>query len=150
MACAPDGAGPDLAQAVMADLPVLDEVLESCRDVLDRDFGVLAVLIDQLDVVDPEIAQTVVDDLPDVFGTAVAPEVRPDAKLRGQDHLVAEALYGTAQDPLVGAPAVELGSVEEGDAQVVCAPTGRHAFVLVAAAIEHADTHGSVSQLGNR
>ena len=53
------------------DLAGADQILDGARHVLDRHVGIDAVLIEQIDHVDPQTLQRSIRDLPDVFGTTV-------------------------------------------------------------------------------
>lgn len=83
------------------DLSGVDEFLHGSGDVLDGDAGVHPVLVEDVDVVHPEVAEAVVDDLADVLRPAVEPELSGEAELRRDDDIVAEVLHRVANDLLV-------------------------------------------------
>ena len=104
----------------MAHLAGRDELGDRAGDVLDRDARVDAVLIEQVDRVDPQPAQRRVGDPRDLLGAAVEPD-RPtvlDAppELRGDHDLVAQRGEGVPDELFVDVGAVHLGGVEERDA----------------------------------
>jgi hypothetical protein len=93
------------------------------------------VLVEQVDAVGPEPAQRVLDGGPDVFGAAVQAGGRVavvgEAELGGDLHLVADGGEGLPDERLVGEGAVDLGGVEEGDAEVYRGPDEVDAVLLV-------------------
>src|SRR5581483_5192282 len=119
-----DGVGADLGQPEMVHLAGLDELFHRAGDIFDRDVGVDAVLVEEVDVVGAESPEHGVDDLADVFGPAV--EASPlaggridrEPELRGDDHLVAHRGERFADKFFVDEGAVGLGGVEEGDPAV--------------------------------
>ena len=121
---AADGAGAGLGHPEVAHLAGLDELLDRARDVLDRDVGVDAVLVEQVDRVGAQPPQRPVDGGADVLGSAVhaaglrAVLVEVEAELGGDDDLVAHRLERLADELLVVERAVDLGGVEERDAAV--------------------------------
>ena len=108
------------------------------------------MLVVQVDVVGAKPAQRALHGGADVGRTAVeSPRaragVRDEAELGGEHHLVAAALDGTADEFLVDVRAVDLGGVDEGDAEIESAMDGANRFVVVGSgagvAVGHA--HGS-------
>lgn len=139
-ACATDGLRAGLAEAEVLHLARLDQFLDGARDVLDRHVRIDAVLVEDIDLVNAQVAQAVVGDRADVVRAAVETQALlgpREAELGGQHDLVAEVAHGGAKQNLVvaRAPAVELGGVEEGDAQVVGVAYGGDARLLVTRAV---------------
>ena len=104
-------------------LPCRDQVLHGAGDVLDRHVRVDPVLVEQVDVVDPEPLERGLDGASDVLGPAVEPpalavalESKPN--LVAITHPVADGRERLADQLLVGERTVDLGGVEEGDAAV--------------------------------
>ena len=97
-----------------------------------------AVLVVQVDVVGAEPLQRAFDGGADVRRAAVEVPAPPPAweiepELRGEHDLVAAALDGPADELLVGVRAVDLGGVDEGDAEVEGAVDGADRLGVVAA-----------------
>ena len=119
---AADGVGPGLGQPDVADLALGHQLGQRADGVLDRRVRVHPVLVVEVDVVGAEPPQRSLDRGADVGRAAVevpraAAGVRHEAELGRQHHLVAAALDGPADELLVGERAVDLGGVDEGDAQ---------------------------------
>jgi hypothetical protein len=108
----------------MPDLALADQLLERSRDILDRNVGIGAVLIEQVDGVGLQPLEARVDDFADVLGTAVddagAGSVRVDAEaeLGGDADPVAQRLERLAHHQFVGPRAIDFGGVEVGDAAI--------------------------------
>jgi hypothetical protein len=120
---AADGGDPCLGQADVADLAPGDQLGQGADGVLDRGIGVDAVLVVQVDVVGAEAPQGAFDRGADVGWAAVedtgaAAGVGDHAELGRHHDLVAAAFDRAANELLVGVRPVDLGGVEEGDAQV--------------------------------
>src|SRR6478672_11252722 len=104
---ASDGVGPGFGQAEVPDLPVADEVGEGTDGVLDRCAWVDPVLVVEVDVVGAEALKRALDSDTDVGRAAVASPgaatvVGDETELCGQDHLVAAASQGAADEFFVG------------------------------------------------
>ena len=120
-------------------LPSSIRLAHRARDVLDRHVRVDAVLVEHVEDVGLQVAQAVLGDLADVLRAAVRPVPggllgsKVEAELRRDHDLVAERRDRLADDLLVEArpEPVELGGVEEGDAELVRAADGRDALVPV-------------------
>jgi hypothetical protein len=104
------------------DLPLLDEPFHGARDVLDRNLGIDAVLIEEIDPVGLEARKRRVGDLADVRGTAVqadrllAFELEPE--LGRDDDAIAHGSERFADEILVREGAVRFRGVEERDPRV--------------------------------
>src|SRR5262249_18008500 len=85
-----------LRQAEMLHFSFADEIANRARDILDRNVGIDAMLVEKIDGVGPEAAQRRFGHLANMSRTAVeslpAFSLRPDPKteLRGDDHAAAE------------------------------------------------------------
>jgi hypothetical protein len=91
---ATDGVGTGLGQPELQHLPSLDEVFDGSGDVFDRDLGVDAVLVEQVDVVGAQPSQRALDGLGEVLGAAIEPgaggAVVAEAELGGNHDLIAD------------------------------------------------------------
>ena len=132
---AADDVDAGFGQAEVGDLAGVDELLDGAGDVLDRHVGVDAVLVEQVDAVDVQPAQGVLDGGADVLGAAVqaggAAAVEGEPELGGDHDLVADRSQRLADELLVGERPVDLGGVEEGDAEVDGGADERDAVLLV-------------------
>ena len=120
----------------MLDLALGDQVLDRARHVLDRHVRVDAVLVEEVDDLDPQPLQRRVADLADVLGPAVEARlllrlgIDIEAELGGDHHLVAHRLQRLADHLLIGEGAIDLGGVEEGDAALYRRADQRDTLVL--------------------
>ena len=135
-----------LGEAEVADLALVDQVLDGAGDVLDRDVRVDAVLVEQVDRVGPQPLQRSLHASADrARGGCRARPVRRalqvEPELRRDHDLVADRLERLADELLVGERAVDLGGVEERDAAVdggcgsarsspACPAAGRSAWLM--------------------
>lgn len=113
------------------------------------------MLVEDVDLVDAQVTEAVVGDRTDVVRAAVEAQALlglSEAELGGQDHLVAEVAHRLAEQNLVVArtPAVDLGGVEEGDAQLVGAADGGNARLLVTGAVALGQAHRAVADRRDR
>lgn len=109
-----------LEETEVPELPGLDQLLHRPGDILDRHLGIDAMLIEEVDGLDPEPVQGSLDALSDVVGPAddelLALRAHLDAEL-GRDHrLITEGSERLPDQLLVRLGPVGLGRVEEGDA----------------------------------
>ena len=140
-----------LGEAEVLDLAFLDQVLHRPRHVLDRHVRVDAVLIEEVDGVDPEPLERGLGHLLDVLGPAVrgrptrlAVGVELEPELGGDHHLPAEGGQRFAHQLLVRERAVDLGGVEEGDAALDGRPDQRDHLLLVRGrAVAEAHAHAA-------
>jgi hypothetical protein len=111
-----------LGESEVPDLPFLDQVLHRARDVFDGHVRIDAVLVEQVDRLDPEAAQRGFGHLADVRRPAVEAALpvgfERERELGGDHDLVAEWSERVADELLVGEGTVGFGGVEEGDAAV--------------------------------
>ncbi len=128
----------DFAEPEMAHLAFSDQLTDGPSDFLHRNVGVLSVLIKNIDHVSAEVTQTVLCHASDVLRARVVPIgvaliVIGEAEFRRDLHLVAERRDRFSQQKLIRAitSVVELGGVEQGDAELVS--TADHRDVLGAA-----------------
>jgi hypothetical protein len=103
---AADGGSPGFGHAEVLDLACLDELLDRARGLLDRDVGVDAVLVVQVDHVGAESTQGALDSGPDLLGPTpqagpLSVGVEHEAELAGDHHLVAYRCQGLADELLV-------------------------------------------------
>src|SRR3989441_4917614 len=135
---AADRVGACLGQADVADLALGDQPGQSSDGLLDGSVAVDPVLVVQVDVVGAQPLEGALDCGADVFRAAVsdsgaATGVRDEAELRGHHHLVAAALHRPPDQLLAVEWAVDLGSVDVGDAQVQRAVDGANRLCAVEA-----------------
>ena len=114
----------------MTDLALRDQLGHGADGLLDGRVGVDAVLVVEVDVVGAEPLERAFDGEADVLRAAVerpraAAGVGDQAELGGQDGLVAAAFERPADELLVGVGPVDLGGVDERDAQVERPVDGR-------------------------
>ena len=122
--------------------------LTCAGDLFDRDVGVDAVLVQQIDRVDSEALQRTLGGLLDVLGRGyladvLAVSIEQVREFGGDHHLAAERSEGLAHKFLVDERAVDLGCVKEGDAAVHGGVDHRDHLLpvrLVAVAAGHAHT----------
>jgi hypothetical protein len=138
------------------DLALSDQLLHSPSDVLDRNIGIDAVLIEQVNAVGLQAPEGCLGHLPDVLRAAVQPAalsgIRADVEveLGGYDDLVADWGEGLTEELLVDERPVGFGGVEERDPSVGCSADQRDAVVLVRwLAVVHAQAHAAKSQGGD-
>ena len=119
----PDGLHAGLGQPEVADLPLLDQLLDRAGHVLDRDLGVDAMLVEEVDEIGPQPTQRPVERLANVLGPTVQLPValiQREAELGRDDDLVAAWGERLADDLFVVVRPVDLRGVEEGHAMVDC------------------------------
>ena len=90
--CAPDGLCGCFGQTEMLHLAFRDQVFDRTSDILDRDAGVYAVLIEQINAVGLEPPERILGDFADSLGAAIEAVGRLavlEPELRCDDHLVA-------------------------------------------------------------
>ena len=112
------------------------------------------MLVVQVDVVGAEPLERRVARALHVVGPAVDAEPLPVlvalvAELGGEHHLVAAALDGAAHQPLVGVRPVDVGRIEEVDAEVERAVNGRDRLVVVPAGVEVGHPHAPEAEGGH-
>ena len=149
-----DGGRRGLGEPEVADLAGLHELGHRADGVLDRDRLVDAVLVVEVDVVDPEPLERGVAGRADVVGGSVDADhaaVRESlvAELGGELDLVAPAGDRLADEQLVREGAVHVGGVEEGHAQVEGAVDGVDAALLVGGAVELRHPHAAEAEGGD-
>ncbi len=111
------------ARRMVFALASLDQVLHRAGDVLDRHGGIDPVLVEEVDGLDLETLERALNSLLDMHWTTVeavptAVRVDPESELGGDHHPVPEGCEGLTDELLVGEGAVDLGGVEERDAEL--------------------------------
>ena len=137
-----------LGQAEIAHLAGLDQIGHGADGVLDRHVRIDPVLIEEVDVVDPEPRQRAVTRFAHMLRPAVGaldPPLRVDgeAELGGEDDIVAASLDGAPDQPFVLERPVDLGRVEEGDAELDRPVDGCDRLRLIGDAVGPAHTHAA-------
>lgn len=148
-----DGVRTGFAESEVPNFARGDQFADHAGDLLDRHGRVDAVLVEDVEVVGAEVAQAVVGDFADALGTAVECLALPlvlrhvEAELGREHDVVAEALHRLAEQLLVrsGPAAVELGGVEEGDAELVSPLDGGDTTLGIGVAVRHRHAHRSES-----
>jgi hypothetical protein len=139
----------------VADLAGLDELLDGARDVLDGHVRVHAVLVEEVDHVEPQASEALVGDLLDVIGLAIGAALlavgrEVEAELGGDDDAVADRSEGLPHEDLVDEGAVELGGVEEGNAVVDGgAKQGDVRLAVGARTVGHRHAHAAEAEGGD-
>src|SRR5947207_776952 len=142
-----DALGVRLAEAEMAHLALLDEAAHRTDRVLDRHARIDAVLVVEVDRVDPEPLQAGLAGLLHVFGAAVdavgAAGLAGLAEFGGDDDLVRPALQRAAEQFLVVAPAIHVRAVEMIDAELDRAPEQGLGCLVVARSVGAGQGHAA-------
>jgi hypothetical protein len=147
--------GSGLAQAEVADLALRDQLGHRPDGLLDRRVDVDAVLVVEVDVVGAEALQRVLARLLDVLGAPVGGAaarvggIADDPELRGQHDLVAAIGDRAPDEALVCVRAVDVGGVEEVDAQLDGAMDHGDRLVVVARAVELGHAHAAQAEGGD-
>src|SRR5437868_1238182 len=113
---APDALGVRLAEPEVAHLSLLDDAAHRADRVLDRHARVDAVLVVEVDRVDPQPLQAGLAGLLHIVGAAVdavsAAGLAGLAEFGGDDDIVRPAFEGAAEQLLIVAPAIHIRAVE--------------------------------------
>jgi hypothetical protein len=139
--------GRSLGKAEIADFTGPHKVRHGAYGLLDRRVGIDAVLIIEVDHLDSEPFQARFTSRAHVLGlTTDAAHMRTggiadNRKFRCQEYLVAAAANRIADQNLVVAVPVNIGCIQEVDAQFECAVNRGDGFRVVAAAIEFRHSH---------
>ena len=137
-----------LGEPEVAHLALLHELGHCADRLLDRRLEVDAVLVVEVDRVDAEALQRRLAGRADVLRLAADAEelARRSAhvpELRREHDLVAAAGDRLPDEPLVRAPAVHVGRVEEGDSELDRALDRRDRLTLVGGAVELGHPHAA-------
>ncbi len=152
---ASDGGGGGFRKAEVFNLASFDELGHGADGVFDRGVGIDAVLVVEIDVIEAEALERSIAGLADVLGLARdAPEggvfsFAEIGELGGEKDFVAAGLDGVADQLFVVAHAVDVGGVEEGDAEVERAKEGGGGLFVVAFAVELAHAHAAETLAGD-
>src|SRR5205823_5300230 len=141
-------------EAEVANLSLVLEPRHFADRIFDRHVGIDAVLIIEIDRVDPEPLEARVAGGADIFGVAAHAEelaIRPThiGELGGEEDLVAAAADRSADQLLVLERPVHVGGVEEGNALVERVMDGRNRLLVVAASVKLAHAHAAETDRGN-
>lgn len=144
------------AEADVADLAGLHQVGEGADAVLDGHLRVHAVLIVKVQAVGTEALQAAFDGAADIRRAAVDAarlgigRVADDAELAGQEHLLAFAAQGLAEQFLVAVRAVHVGGIEEVQPEFHGAMQGGDGLLAVAAGgVEVGHAHAAEADGGD-
>ena len=140
-----------LGQPEKPHLPRTHQIRHRSDGLLDRHRAIDAVLIVQVDVIDAEASQRGIARGLYVFGPAVladelavgSPHV---AEFRGQDDSLAPPLDRLPDQDLVGEGAVDIGRVEEIDAQIQGPVNRRDGLRVIPAPVEVRHPHAPEAQ----
>jgi len=147
--------GAGLGESDMTDLAFLDELRHGVDGFFDGRVGVDAVLVVEVDVIDAETAQAALAGFADIVGFAVDAAgpgiggVANDAEFGGEDDFVALAHDGASDELFVSVRSVDVGGVEEGDAEIDGLVDGGDGFGVVASGVELRHAHAAESFGGN-
>lgn len=153
-----DGGAAGFREAERANFAFPHQLGHDADSLLDRHVGVDPVLVEQVDGLDAETFQRSLGNLSDMFGAAVDAGDGGSARLTGIDleaefggdhHTIAERLQRLSEKNLVGKRAVDLGSVEEGDAEIDGAMERPDRFRFVTGAIGKAHAHAAEADGGD-
>ncbi len=150
-----DRVGRRLGQAEEAHLALVDEPRHRADRVLDRHGRIDAMLVVEVDRVDPQPLQRRLAGLPHVVGMpadaeALAVRAAPVAELRRDDDPIAAPVDRAADELLVDEGAVHVGRVEQRHAEVDGATDRRHRLILVGLAVELRHPHAAEADRGDR
>src|SRR5579859_7879905 len=114
-----------LGEPEVLHLSLLDQMLHRARHILDRDVGIDAVLIKQVDRVDSESIERCLDDLSDASGAAIQTGTGSgggilESEFRGDHNASLERSEGFANELFVVSRTIDFGGVEKGDAALDC------------------------------
>ena len=154
---APDCLRRGFAEPQVANLAGLDQLRHRSDSFFNRDVGVNAMLVVEVDVIRAEALQRSVDRASDMRSRAVQRSDRREItrlggrleatrEFGGDDVLVAVAFDCTADERLVGHRSVELRRIEEVDAEFQRTVNGRDGLVVVARAVEGRHPHAAEPQ----
>ena len=110
-----------LGHTVIFDLPRFHQLGDGTCHILDRNVGINAMLIEQVDAVGSQTLERGVSHLSDVLGPAVDRQMRCpnlEAELGGDRSLVTPAFECPPEQLLIGKRTVELGRSEEGATKI--------------------------------
>ncbi len=142
-----DALGPRLAEPDEADLTRFDEPRHGPDRLLDRHRRIDAVLVIEIDDLDPEPLQARLAGLGDIGGAAVDPvgAARPAglAEFAGEHDAVAPALERPAEQLLVLTPAIHVRAVEVVDAELDRPVDQRNPRLLLAGAVDAGQRHAA-------
>jgi hypothetical protein len=136
-----------LGHAQVTDLAFLDELFHCADRVFDGCFGIDAMLVIEVDIIDVEPPQARFAGAADIIRFSVnisrrhVLEVALITEFRREDDFVAAPFNGFADQFFVFERAVHVGGVEQGDAEFESAMNGRDGFTLVARAIKFGHSH---------
>jgi hypothetical protein len=136
-----------LGQTDPADLALVDEPGQSADGLLDRDLGIDAMLLVEVDRVDAQPPQARLAGLADVLRATVDRARTPHdvAELRREDDLVAAVAYRAPHELLVVTGAVDVGGIEEGHAELERPVDRRDAVVVDGIAVGPGHRHAAES-----
>ncbi len=148
-----------LAEPDVEHLAVGDQLRHRADRLLDRDVGIDAVLVVEINMVGAEAPQRALDRAEDVLGRAVdradgghvarRRAVGPAREL-GRDHVLVAAAFDRASDKLlVGQRPVELGGVDEVDPELERPLDRADRLALVGGSVEGRHSHATESESGN-
>ena len=147
---AANGSRSRFGEAEITHFAVLNQPRHCANRFLDRDVAVDSVLVIKVDGIDPEPLQARLAGLPDVLGAAIDPgeaalSVAHVAELGREEHLAAAAADRLTHQFLVVAPPVNVGSVQEIQAQVEGPLNGLDRLLIVRGPVEFRHAHASES-----
>ena len=126
------GVGADFAEAVAEDFALFDKALHSARQIFGRNLRVVAMGVEEGDMVDAQPFQRAFQFRAQVVGAVVdaTSGVVREGGLGGDTGAVAAGLEPLADHRLADALTIAVGGVEEGDAVIPCGVEGAQGFGL--------------------
>ena len=155
---AADGLGADFRQADEAHFAGRNQRRHGADGVLDRHLGVDPVQIEQVDHVGAETLERTLDGTAGIVGAAIKTgeagrdlEVGcdPETEFRRDDEVAASARDGAADQLLVVVRTIDLGGIEEGDAQFAGAMDRGDGLCVVALPIGRGHAHAAEAEGGD-
>src|SRR5439155_20202875 len=150
---AANGGRSRFGEAEITHFALLDQPRHGAYRLLDRHAAVDPVLVIKVDGVQPEPLQAPLAGLPEVLGAAIHPgeaalRVAYVAELGREEHLAAAAADRLTHQFLVAALPVNVGSVQEIQAQIEGPLNGLDRLLIVPRPVEFRHAHASESQSG--
>src|SRR6266849_10637214 len=146
---------PGFRQADMSNLALLDQFCQGANRLFNRRIGIDAMLVIEVDVLDAQPLQTSFAGLLHVVGLAAdtadvgIARIADNSELCGQHDLVALALDRSSDELFVLVGPVDVGGIEEGDAEFEGAMNGRDRFGVIASGVELRHAHAAEAEGGN-
>src|ERR1700675_5173537 len=139
----------------MSDLALLDQFRQGANRLFDRRIRIDAVLVVEVDVLDAQPLQTSFAGLFHVVGLAAYAAdvgiagIADNSELCGQHEFVALALDRASDEFFILVWSVDVGGIEEVDAEFERAMNGRDRFGVIASGVKLRHAHAAEAEGGN-